>query len=100
MLQKVSIKLGLCPDSSLLSDIVLCNRYFQKVVQVSAEEIFSDIFHLIILSYSFIFFKISIWTKNQNKQTPKYNSLPRAPKTNPKTFLEGPKSPISLKALK
>lgn len=87
MLQKVSIKLGLCPDSSLLSDRVLCNRYFQKVVQVSAEEIFSDIFHLIILSYSFIFFKISFFgTKKTPKTKHQKTNTPPSPQNKPQNF--------------
>lgn len=87
MLQKVSIKLGLCPDSSLLSDRVLCNRYFQKVVQVSAEEIFSDIFHLIILSYSFIFFKISFFgTKKPPKTKHQKTNTPPSPQNKPQNF--------------
>lgn len=72
-LQEVSVKLRLWPYSCLLSDIVLCNRYFQKDVLFSAEQIFSDVLHLIILSYIFIFFKILFWKKNKRKQTKQTN---------------------------
>lgn len=78
-LEEVSIKFGLCPDSSLPSDIILCNRYFMKHVQVSAEQILSDVLHLIILSYSFVFSKILLWEKQnttkQEKPKAKQNTI-------------------------
>lgn len=78
-LEEVSMKLGLCPDSSLLSDINLCNKYFMKDVQVSAEQILSDVLHLIILSYSFVFFKTLLWEKQnttkQEKPKPKQTKI-------------------------
>lgn len=89
-LEEVSIKPGLCLDSSLLSDIILCNRYFMKHVQVSAEQILSDVLHLIILSYSFVFPKFS-FGKNKtqlNKKNPKQNKP------------QFSRSPVSLEVLK
>lgn len=62
------IKSGLFPDSSPLSDIILWDRYFQKSVQVSAEQIFSDVLNLITFHIVLSFSKSPLETKKKCQQ--------------------------------